>query len=130
MVSFVQGVQASAKGVYVKKVMIFVIAVGLFFSALYVTQILLSAPSDQPKPSENDNTILTLALYQPLYYTNGDATYEFRYVSGGQRNLLQVTLEGESVSYAAIPGSTPNPFDLKVTIYSATEKMLVLHITQ
>jgi len=127
MVSVVGGVQASGKVFDVKKVVIFVVAVCLFFSALFVTERLLSNVSDRPQTSE-DTTVLTLALYQSLYHTQGDVTYEFRYVAGGQGNLVQVSLGGESVSYAAVSGSKLNPFDLKVTIYSATERMCVLHI--
>jgi hypothetical protein len=112
-----------------KIVITFILAVSIFFSGIYIINTLPPTTSDkQPQPTENQ-TALTIALYQSQSYTQGNTTYEFRYVSGGQGNILQVTSEGQTTSHAAISGATPNPFNLKVTIHSATENIIVLHIT-
>jgi len=110
------------------KGIVFVIIVITFFSALYIVAMLLPVPSDQPQVSE-EYTVLTLTLYQSVNYDKEGVVYEFMYVSGGQGNLLQVSLGGQTVSYAAVSGAVCNPFGLEVVVYSANESMLVLHIT-
>ena len=116
--------QALSKKNSFKKIVIFIIAVGLFFSAIYLTKTLISTPSDQPQTSESYT--LTLARYQTRNYTREDTIYEFKYVPEG---LLQVTSNGQTSTYAAVTGATYNSFDLKITIYSVTEKTLVIYIT-
>ncbi|MCL2642561.1 MAG: hypothetical protein FWD52_03480 [Candidatus Bathyarchaeota archaeon] len=128
MVHLIRRIQTSTKKGTFKKIFAFAIIVILFFSSILTIEALLSPSSNKPKPSENV-TVLTLALYQSIDYTEGGKIYEFKYMPGGQGNLLQISTDGQTpISYAAIPGATYNPFNLKITIYSANEKMLVLHI--
>ena len=130
MAHFAHKLQTVLKKTNTKRIIMFVIAISLFFSAIYIVKALLPAPSDgQSQTSEKDYTVLTLALYQSYNYVQEDTVYEFKYVLGGQTYLLQVTSEGQTSNYAAVSGATYNPFDLKVTIYSATERMLVVHVT-
>ncbi|MGD6809017.1 MAG: hypothetical protein ACQCN3_04890 [Candidatus Bathyarchaeia archaeon] len=112
-----------------KKIVTLIIVVTLFLSAFYfAVTVLPNLLSESPNNSEN-YAVLTIALYQSTNYTQAGTNYEFRYVSGGQANLLQVTSEGQTQNYSAFTGATYNPFGLKVTIFSATESILVLHIT-
>jgi hypothetical protein len=123
---FAREVQVSSEKFTVKNMFILIAIIGVLSLSICIGALFL-APSGPSKPSEN-YTVLTLVLYQSTQYTQEDTTYEFSYVSGGQGNLLQVNSNGQTLSYAAVPGTTPNPFDLKVTIYSATEQMIVLYI--
>jgi hypothetical protein len=127
MVNCVPKVQNLSKKLNIKYVLVFIILVSVFSLAVYLGALFITAPSESAKPSENYD-VLTLALYQSTNYMQGDFTYEFRYVTSGQNNLLLVTFEGQSESYLAVPGSSPNPFGLKVTISSANERLIVLYI--
>ncbi|MCL2288664.1 MAG: hypothetical protein FWC33_05800 [Candidatus Bathyarchaeota archaeon] len=122
-------VQMSSKKFSVQYVLVFIILVGAFSLTIYFGALFIPNSSESSKPSEN-YAVLTLALYQSTTYVQGDAVYEFSYVSSGQRNLLLVASDGQSESYMAVPGTSLNPFDLKITIYSANEKMIVLHVIQ
>ncbi len=112
----------------IKKIISLILVISIASSAFYL--IVTSLPnlfSESPKNSEN-YTVLTFALYQSVNYTQNSINYEFRFVSGGQANLLQVSSEGQTLSYSAFAGATYTPFGLKVTIFSATENMIVLHV--
>jgi hypothetical protein len=128
MVSFDREVKVSPEKFNTKQVFILIAIIGVFSLSICIGALFLTTFTGTSKPSE-DYTVLTLVLYQSAQYTQEGTTYEFSYVSGGQGNLLQVHSNGQTMSYAAVPGTTPNPFNLKVAIYSATEQMLVLHIT-
>ncbi|MCL2134393.1 MAG: hypothetical protein FWH37_02400 [Candidatus Bathyarchaeota archaeon] len=112
----------------VKKLVAFVTVVCLFFSFIVIAEKWLSSSTNNSQSSD-DYVVLTLALYQTFDYTQNGVRYEFRYVSGGQGNLVQVSLDGQTVSYAAVSGAKYDLFDLTITIYSATDQMLVLHVT-
>jgi len=127
MVNFLCGIQMSPKKFNVSHMLVFIVLVVLFSLTVYFGALLLSDSSESSQPSV-DYTVLTLVLYQSTQYQQGDIMYEFSYVLGGQGRLLHVYSEGQSISYVAVPGAVHNVFDLKITIYSANEKMLVLHI--
>jgi hypothetical protein len=129
MVSFFRGVQTLPEKPFdLKKIVALILVLSLAFAAFYLIGTSLSNQSEQPQNSDN-YTVLTFALYQSVNYTQNDRTYEFRYASGGQANLLQVTSEGQTSSYSAFAGATYTPFGLKVTIFSATDSIIVLHVT-
>ncbi|MDR2700791.1 MAG: hypothetical protein LBC12_08405 [Nitrososphaerota archaeon] len=128
MDSIIREIQLTQKNINTNKMFIFITIVIVFSLALYIGTLSLSTPTKQPQTSEN-YTVLTFVLYQSTSYTYDDVTYEFKYVPGVQTNLLQVLSKEQFTNYPAISGATYTPFNLTVTIYSANENMIVLHIT-
>ncbi|MCL2691172.1 MAG: hypothetical protein FWE56_02825 [Candidatus Bathyarchaeota archaeon] len=127
MVHLTHGVRSLIRKRNVTKIMAIAIILILVFSSLYLAgSIFLRPPNQQPSTSENGDT-LNIALNQTRDYTHKGTTYEFKYLPGKQ---LQISTKGKTpLIYAAITGTTYNPFNLKVTIYSANENQLIIYIT-
>jgi hypothetical protein len=122
--------QALTKSPNNNKLIVIIILVGILISAIIIAgNSMTNLFPKETSSQEPEGTTLTLALYQAGNYSHQGTEYELRYVSAGQGNLLLVSSEGQTQSYAAAAGATYIPWNLKITIISATENMIVLHVT-
>ena len=126
MPSFSRELETLPKMPVFKKIILIIIVVAVALSAVILVGPLLTNLFSGSQNS-SDYTVLTFALYQTVPYNQAGVDYEFSYVSAGPGNLLQVSSEGETSSYAAFAGANYQPFDLHVIIVSAND-VIVLQV--
>lgn len=130
MVDITRGIRSLSKKRYTAKIAsLFIIAI-LLFSSLYMIASIFSTPSNKQQPS-GDQTHITLNLQQTKDYTYEGITYKFKYTQGTERNLLQVSANGQTpINYPAVSGTTYElSTSLYVTIDSVNEQTIGIHIT-
>lgn len=120
---------ASTKMLNTKKLVALILVITSVLFIFYLAEpSLIGYLSQEHKDSEKTD-VLSMALYQSVNYRYADLEYQFRYLPAGQGKLLTVSSGSETLNYPALPGATYSPFNLKVTITSATENLIIIQIT-
>ncbi|MCW4023842.1 MAG: hypothetical protein NWF01_02265 [Candidatus Bathyarchaeota archaeon] len=107
----------------IKKAIIIVLLVSIAIFAIILVGMTLTKPAQDGNP-----TTLTFALYQSVTYNHNDTNYELKYEPAGQANLLIVNSQGQSFNYPAVAGAAYDTLGIRVTIISATQELIVVHV--